>query len=322
MIKYDLHVHTEFSSDSEEKVENQLEEAISKGLKGVCITDHLDLEFPEKEASGMDFLFDVDSYFEKLDRLREVYKKKLKVFIGVEFGLRNESDVLRKCMKGYRELVQKYGFDYVIGSTHCLEHCDPYYPKYWENRSSYDGLKKYFMAIRDNVASYADYDALGHLDYLVRYVRQESVAKYLETNEGINYVVERDVVTPVIRNADDFKYMGYDVKLSTEVINKYGYRPGDYTDILDDILKMIIRKEKALEINSAGLKYGIGFAHPKMEILRRYRELGGELITIGSDAHAASELAYGFWNVYELLENLGYKYYYVYKNRQPEGILL
>ena len=93
-------------------------------------------------------------------------------------------------------------------------------------------------------------------------------------------------------------------------------------DYIDSILKKIIDRGKALEINTAGLKYGLGFAHPKKEILERYKELGGELITVGSDAHIADHLAYDFETVCEQLKDLGFKYYFIYKNRKPEGILL
>ena len=58
-----------------------------------------------------------------------------------------------------------------------------------------------------------------------------------------------------------------------------------FSDILDEILIEIIERNRALEVNTAGLKYGLDWPNPDISILRRYRELGGELITIGSDAH-------------------------------------
>ena len=42
MIKADFHVHTEFSDDSNELMENQVERAIELGLKEICFTDHVD----------------------------------------------------------------------------------------------------------------------------------------------------------------------------------------------------------------------------------------------------------------------------------------
>ena len=60
MILYDFHLHTFFSTDSEEKPENMIEKALAAGLKGLCFTDHMDLYFPEEcsKKSGGDFTFD------------------------------------------------------------------------------------------------------------------------------------------------------------------------------------------------------------------------------------------------------------------------
>lgn len=53
-----------------------------------------------------------------------------------------------------------------------------------------------------------------------------------------------------------------------------------------------------------------------------YRELGGEIITIGSDAHRPQDIAYNFNKVVEILKGCGFKYYTEFKNRKPEFIKL
>ena len=73
--------------------------------------------------------------------------------------------------------------------------------------------------------------------------------------------------------------MDYVVRYGKSREKEYSYT--DYADIIDEILKLLIEKEKGLEVNSAGLKYGLPFAHPHPDVLKRYRELGGEIITIG-----------------------------------------
>lgn len=62
-------------------------------------------------------------------------------------------------------------------------------------------------------------------------------------------------------------------------------------------------------MNSAGLKYGLPFAHPHPDVLKRYRELGGEIITIGADAHKPEHIAYDFAKAEEILKSCGFKYY-------------
>jgi histidinol-phosphatase (PHP family) len=86
---------------------------------------------------------------------------------------------------------------------------------------------------------------------------------------------------------------------------------------LDDVLRTILDCGKGIEINTSGYKYGLGHAHPKTEILKRYRELGGEIITIGSDAHKPEHLCYDFHLVPELLKSLGFTYYTTFVQRKP-----
>ena len=82
-------------------------------------------------------------------------------------------------------------------------------------------------------------------------------------------------------------------------------------------LKYLINNDKALEVNTAGLKYGLGYPHPQTKILKRYRELGGEMITIGSDGHRPEHICYGFGETREMLIDAGFKYQCVFKGRRP-----
>ena len=51
------------------------------------------------------------------------------------------------------------------------------------------------------------------------------------------------------------------------------------------IFKTIIPKGKGIEVNTSGFAYGLDSAMPSIDILKLYKELGGEIITVGSDAH-------------------------------------
>lgn len=96
----------------------------------------------------------------------------------------------------------------------------------------------------------------------------------------------------------------------------------DYQDILDDILKHLIVNGKGLEINAAGLKAGLSWPNPHIDILKRYINFGGEIITIGSDAHRPQDIAYAFDKVFDILHTVGFRYYAVYRKKQPEFIPL
>lgn len=101
-----------------------------------------------------------------------------------------------------------------------------------------------------------------------------------------------------------------------------GYRAMDYRDIWDEILKTLIEKGKGIECNTAGFKYGLGHPNPHEDILRRYFELGGEILTIGSDGHAPEHVAYDFGKLPELLKACGVRYYTIFKDRKPEFLPL
>ena len=98
--------------------------------------------------------------------------------------------------------------------------------------------------------------------------------------------------------------------------NKY-YTYEKFADILDEIFRTLIHKGKGIELNMAGLKYGLGHAHPTMEGLKRYRELGGEIITLGSDGHAPEQIAWEFEKAPDLLKAAGFDYFTIFKNRIP-----
>ena len=140
MIKSDCHMHTCFSADSEATVTSMLDAAVEKGLEGVCITDHMDLDFPETpDFPANAFQFDLDEYFGQLNRLKEQYKGKLDLRIGVEIGLQKHLG------EAYHRLTEAYPFDFVIGSVHLVGGQDPYYRKIFEGRTDEE---VYRMAFR------------------------------------------------------------------------------------------------------------------------------------------------------------------------------
>ena len=79
----------------------------------------------------------------------------------------------------------------------------------------------------------------------------------------------------------------------------------------------MIENGKGIELNTAGYKYGLGFCHPHPEIIKRYRQLGGEIITIGSDGHRPEHIAYDFNKVEKVLKDSGFQWYTKFKNRKP-----
>ena len=89
-------------------------------------------------------------------------------------------------------------------------------------------------------------------------------------------------------------------------------------DIIEDTLKTIIYDGKGIEINTSSFKYGTGIWLPREEVLSLYRQLGGEILTFGSDSHSPEYFQYHFDEAHELARSLGFKYQCTFKNRTPE----
>ena len=272
MIQADMHMHTWFSTDSEACPCDMADEAVRKGLKTICFTDHFDKDDLEWGEEG---IFDVDAYFVEMQKLQEEYAGKLNIRIGIELGLRTY------LKDYYEELTKKYPFDFVIGSVHNVPYkkdaegnilyTDPAAEKLFTDRTDKEAYRLMMETTLENVRTSDCFQTLGHLDYVVRYGKSRE--------------------------------------------KEYSYT--DYADIIDEILKLLIEKEKGLEVNSAGLKYGLPFAHPHPDVLKRYRELGGEIITIGADAHKPEHIAYDFAKAEEILKSCGFKYYTEFFEQKP-----
>ena len=85
----------------------------------------------------------------------------------------------------------------------------------------------------------------------------------------------------------------------------------------EPVLRRIIEKGIALEVNTSGLRQNDGCTFPHEDLIRFYRELGGELVTVGSDAHYACDLAADIPRIYELLASLGFKAVLTFRERKP-----
>jgi len=114
---------------------------------------------------------------------------------------------------------------------------------------------------------------------------------------------------------DVYGHLDYVVRYSPHPVS--GYRPADFREIIEALLKVIISKGKGIEINTAGVRKKLKYPHPHKDILKMYKELGGEIITVGSDAHCPEDIACDFDAAEQLLRDCGFNYYCVFKQRKP-----
>ncbi len=172
--------------------------------------------------------------------------------------------------------VNNYSFDTIIASIHNLDGCDPYHDPYYDNKSIDEAYGRYLEVMYECLSRFGNFDVLGHYDYITRY------APYRE------------------------KVIQY---------SRFG-------DILDQILRLLVKDGKALEINSNTYRNKKSrnststFPYPDPQVLKRFKELGGETVALASDAHETSRLSENFGFYTDFIKNCGFRYIVHYEDRR------
>ena len=174
-----------------------------------------------------------------------------------------------------------------------------------------DFLTSYF-------ASHPDFDFVigsNHLcggtdpyypDFLKSRTQEEALALYLE-DTLLNIRAFPDI--------DSCGHLDYVARYLPDREKFYTYKA--FAGLIDPILSELVTRDIALEVNTAPLTKGMQYFNPLPDILARYREMGGELITIGSDAHVPERIAGRFADTAQILKSLGFDHYTVYRERKP-----
>lgn len=171
----------------------------------------------------------------------------------------------------------------------------------------------------EEVLSLAEYDfVLGSLHNL----RGEKDFYFLEyTKENVPELLERyfrELLELVEENNFDslahltypMRYIAANPEITTDM--------SCFKDELDEILKKLAENGKALEVNTSGLRQMIHKTLPDEEVIRRFRELGGKYVTVGSDAHRWGDVGSGIEDGLQLLLKCGYTHFTVYEKRKPK----
>lgn len=128
----------------------------------------------------------------------------------------------------------------------------------------------------------------------------------------------------ILFNVTHFK--DYNVYGHLDYILRYGpnkannFSIKDYQDIFEEIFKIMVYDGKGIEINTGSLYKNMAFPHPHADILKLYKAAGGEIITVGSDAHFPEHIGYGFDVARTILLEQGFKYYTTFSLQKPTFI--
>ena len=123
----------------------------------------------------------------------------------------------------------------------------------------------------------------------------------------------------ILRTVNAFK--NYSVLGHLDSINRYDPKGAlpfeEFSDLAYEILKVAISDNKGIEFNTSHVRYKVQGTTPCIEILKLYKELGGQIITIGSDSHRPEHLGFRIKETQNLLKDLGFEYFCTYEKMEP-----
>lgn len=90
-----------------------------------------------------------------------------------------------------------------------------------------------------------------------------------------------------------------------------------FDGIIESALKRLAQNGKALEINGSGIRQGAGMTFPTVKYAKMFRDVGGEMITLGSDAHYAKDVGAGIYEAAKEVKLAGFDKVVYFKERKP-----
>ena len=266
----DYHIHCKYSDDSEEDVEKIIETAINKGIGEICFTDHVDY--------GIKLDKDV---FEKIDEnaKKDWIKKIGRIDLNVDYP--NYFKEIEELREKYKDKITiRQGLEFGM-QVHTIKDFQKLFDKYKE--------KFDFVILSCHQVNDKEF-------WTNEFQKGKSIDEYnAEYYEEIYRVMSR--------------YSDYSILGHLDHIQRYNetiYPFEKSREIIVKILKKVIEDNKGIEVNTSSFRYGLKELTPERDILKLYYELGGKIITIGSDAHKAENVGEHIPYIQEELKKIGF----------------
>ncbi len=266
----DYHIHCKYSDDSEEDLEKIIETAINKEISEICFTDHVDY--------GIKLDKDV---FEKIDEnaKKDWIKKIGRIDLNVDYP--NYFKEIEELREKYKDKITiRQGLEFGM-QVHTIKDFQKLFDKYKE--------KFDFVILSCHQVNDKEF-------WTNEFQKGKSIDEYnAEYYEEIYRVMSR--------------YSDYSILGHLDHIQRYNetiYPFEKSREIIAKILKKVIEDNKGIEVNTSSFRYGLKELTPERDILKLYHELGGKIITIGSDAHKAENVGEHIPYIQEELRKIGF----------------
>ena len=286
MMFADYHIHTYYSDDSTYPMEQVVKDAISKGITDLCFTDHVDYGIKEDA-----------------DKLTPEQRQELKLKIQHPNVPQYNVDYPAYVAE-YQDLKEKYAdkINLKLGMEFGLQiHTIPQYQKLF-NSYPFDFIIMSCHQVENK-----------------EFWTQEFQQGRSQDEYNQRYY---DEILEQVKNYHDYSVLGH-----LDLIARYDktgvYPFAKIQDKIAEILKIVIADGKGIELNTSSVRYKIHNAQgeheltPSKEILALYKELGGRIITTGSDSHKPEHLGAYIVEQSQELKKLGFKEICTFEKMQP-----
>lgn len=275
----DYHVHTEYSDDSLYPMEEVVKDAIRLGLDEICFTDHVDYGI-KPDWDGPEPIVWRRGGSGEPDKIP---------LANVDYP-RYEAEI-RKLREKYRgQITLRMGLEFGM-----QVHTIPLYEKLFA-RYPFDFILLSVHQVEDK--------EFWNQDFQRGRTREEFNRRYYEE------------LLALVR-----RYRHYSVLAHPDLIARYdsaGPWPFEkLRPILTEILKTVIADGKGIEVNTSCHRYGLKDLTPSRDILRLYRELGGTVLTIGSDSHKKEHLGAFIRETMDELKEMGFEQFCTFEGMKP-----
>lgn len=230
-------------------------------------------------------------------------------------------------IKEYLIQAKKLGLEYVIFTDHIdmdaieiefQKHID--YKEYFKTMKQFE--EEYEIEIKVGVEIGYEKNCKDQIDELLDEHPFDFVIASIHYGDGkdfylgdfykgklqySSYMRYFEIMLEMVENFSNFDVLGHiDYIIRYAPFDNKIYELIQYKKIIDAILKTIIKKEKGIELNTSGLRGPLKTILPKEEVIVRYKELGGKIITVGSDAHLTKDYHADVLDEIDHLKNLGF----------------
>lgn len=278
-MKVDYHVHTEFSDDSDYAMEKVIQDAIAIGLDEICFTDHVDYGVKK----------DWDEPGEMIYRKGGAGEPEEMLLANVHYPTYYETFQEMRALYGDK-IGLKLGLEFGM-QAHTMERYEELFARY-----PFDFIILSVHEVEDK--------EFWNQEFQKGKTQQEYIERYYEE---LLYLVQH--------------FHHYSVLGHMDLIKRYD-KAGDYPfekvrPIITDILKCVIADGKGIEVNTSSYRYGLNDLMPSRDILKLYRELGGRILTIGSDSHKPEHLGAFVEETKLELKALGFREFCTFDKMKP-----